>query len=350
MRVVLINDNRAERDSMVRVLERASFIVEPFGDSNGAVVAIGREAPQVVVLAMSGAGLPELIRLIRGADASGNAYILAILDGTPAGREIGPVLAAGAHDFIRRPVIDAELAARAKAPTRMIKWAQSVAKPKVFDFSMAIDIARLRMWQGMGSIVAEDFAQVVGQPLETAKGWPRRFGAGMRGATIAMSLPSEQTEVRVSIVIDPPTMAWVGAALLGDANAGEPAIDDVLRELANTAGGAVKRAALPESITLTTGIPTNDHAPRYHGEGVQCWTLTADGGKAAFAIVGEIRKRENQRVAASRLREGMVLVNDLRSESGALLVTAGSRLTSTTAMRLAQMLGERFFVEVACAA
>jgi hypothetical protein len=46
----------------------------------------------------------------------------------------------------------------------------------------------------------------------------------------------------------------------------------------------------------------------------------------------------------------MVLVNDLCTEGGVLLVTAGSRLTSSTAGRLAQLLGERFVVEVACAA
>jgi DNA-binding response OmpR family regulator len=349
MRVVLVNDKHAERDAMVRVLKLASCSVEPFGDANGAIAAIGRESPQVVVMAVPDTGFGELIRRIRGADA-GHAYLLAILDVTPGGRDIAAVLAAGAHDFIRRPLVDAELVARVKAPTRLLKWAQSATKPTTFDFSTAVDIGRLRVWQGMGAIVAEDLSQVLGQPLELSKGWPRRFAAGTRGATIAMSLASEQTEARVSIVIDPPTSAWLGAALLGDAKAGDSAIDDALRELANTAGGAVKRAALPENVTLTTGIPINDNAPRSDGDGVQCWTATAEGGKAYFAIVGEIRKRENQRVPASQLREGMVLVNDLRSESGALLVTAGSRLTSTTAMRLAQMLGERFVVEVACAA
>jgi hypothetical protein len=46
----------------------------------------------------------------------------------------------------------------------------------------------------------------------------------------------------------------------------------------------------------------------------------------------------------------MVVVNDVRSKSGALLVTAGSRLTRTTAERLGSLLGPRLFVEVAFAA
>jgi hypothetical protein len=46
----------------------------------------------------------------------------------------------------------------------------------------------------------------------------------------------------------------------------------------------------------------------------------------------------------------MVLVHDVRNEGGVLLVPAGSRLTSTSAAKLAQMLGPRFFLEVAPAA
>jgi CheY-like chemotaxis protein len=350
MRVVLLNDKRPERESMVRTLQQASCLVEPVSDAKGALAAIARESPHVVLLALPGTGGAELIRLLRGADASGQAYLVALIDATPGGREISAALAAGAHDFLRRPVADLELVERIKAPTRLLKWAQSVSSPAVFDFSNALDVSRLRAWQNMGPVVAEDLAQVLGQPLETAKGWPKRFARGVRGATIPLSLASDETELRVSIVVDPPTQAWLSGVLLGDPNAGDAAIEDVLRELANTAGGAVKRAALPENITLTTGMPVNDSAVRFQGEGFQSWTVSPDGGKACIAIVGEIRKRENQRVPASKLREGMVLVHDLRSESGALLVTAGSRLTSTTAARLAQMLGERFLVEVACAA
>jgi DNA-binding response OmpR family regulator len=350
MRVVLINDKCDERDAMVRVLQQASCTVEPFDGANGAMAAIGRESPHVIVLAIPGSGFLELIRRIRGADAPGTAYFLAVLDATAGGREIPAILDAGVHDFLRRPWLDLELVARVKAPTRLIQWARSAGKRIALDFSTAVDVGRLRVWQDMGAVIAEDLSQVLRQPLEMSKGWPRRFGPGVRGATIAMSLASDRTEVRVSIVIDPPTGTWLGATVLGDPKAAEATIDDVLREFANIAGGAVKRAALPESVTLTTGLPINDNAPRCQGDGVQCWTATADGGKACIAIVGEIRKRENQRVSASRLREGMVVVNDLRTESGALLVTAGSRLTSTTATRIAQMLGERFFVEVAYAA
>ena len=123
---------------------------------------------------------------------------------------------------------------------------------------------------------------------------------------------------------------------------------DALRELANTAGGALKRAALTESVALTTGLPVDDNAARFPGKHI-CWSLTLqDGG--CFAVVGEILARGNERISAAKLAEGMVIAHDVRNESGILLVPAGARLTSTSALRLAAMLGPRFFLEVAPAA
>jgi hypothetical protein len=122
-----------------------------------------------------------------------------------------------------------------------------------------------------------------------------------------------------------------------------------LRELANTAGGALKRAALAENIALTTGIPFSE-TPAPTLQAHDCWTLKLDTDDGCLALVGEIRERANQRVAASKLSEGMILAHDVRNESGILLAPAGSRLTATTANKLAQMLGPRFFLEVAPAA
>lgn len=334
----------------MRALQQASFEVEGVVDVKAAVAAIARQPPTVFVFSWPSSGGTDLVRLLRGADSSGQMYVVALLEATPGGRDIGPPLAAGVHDVLRRPIVDAELVARVQGPRRLIKWAQSVTRTSVFDLSTAVDVTRLRVWKGMGDLVAADLAQMFGQEVQATEGWPKRFGRDLRGATIPMSLASDKVELRVSIVADPTTLSWLGGTLLGDPHASEATMKDVLRELANTAGGAVKRAALPENITLTTGIPSNEYAVPAQGKGIQSWIMSVDGAKACLAMVGEIRNRDNLRISASNLQEGMVLAHDLRSESGALLVTAGSRLTTTTAERLAQMLGPRFIIEVACAA
>jgi len=273
---------------------------------------------------------------------------VALYDGTPAGREIAGVIDAGAHDFLRPPVLDAEFVERLKAPGRLIRWAHSLARPAVFDLSTPVDVTRLQAWKDLGALVAEDLSQIAGQRFAICRGWPTHFRHGLRSATIPMSLAGDQLEVRVSIVVDVSTLTWVRDALLGDANANDEATDDALRELANTAGGAVKRAALAENITLTTGLPSTDPSPLISDH--PCWTLTLSGGNASVVVVGEIRNRENQRVPASQLTEGMIIAHDVRNEGGILLVPAGSRLTDTTAAKLAKMLGPRFFLEVAPAA
>jgi len=53
---------------------------------------------------------------------------------------------------------------------------------------------------------------------------------------------------------------------------------------------------------------------------------------------------------AAQLAEGMVRAQDIRSEGGVLILPAGSRLTATSANRLAAMIGPRYFLEVAPAA
>jgi len=112
------------------------------------------------------------------------------------------------------------------------------------------------------------------------------------------------------------------------------------------AGGALKRAALAENVSLTTGIPSTEKFAVPSGASA-CWSLLSSTGECRLAVVGEARQRTNERVAASLLSEGMILAHDVRNEGGILLAPAGSRLTSTSAAKLAKLLGARFFLEVA---
>jgi DNA-binding response OmpR family regulator len=345
LRIVLLNDRRTERDAILRALPQ-EYRAEAMGEESAALAAISREAPQVILLSVPAKGGADLVRRLRGADASGQAYLVALLEAAPAGREISNLIAAGAHDVMRRPIIDAELLERVQAPTRMLRWARAVTKPGTFDLTAALDLTALQVWKNIGCVVAEDLAQLASQPIAVCEGWPKRFDSNCRSASIPMSLAEEQLELRVSIVVDGQSSCWLRETLLGNPNAANDAVDDALRELANTAGGAIKRAALGESVILTTGLPVSDVAaavPARHA----CWSLALDGSLGSIALIAEIKRLQNQRILASKLTEGMILAHDIRNESGILLVAGGSRLTTTSANRLAQMLGPRFFLEVA---
>jgi DNA-binding response OmpR family regulator len=348
VRVVLLNNKPIERDAMSRTLQAAGLRVDAFGDADAAAVAIAREPANVVVATLPPQGGRDLVRLFRTADITRSVYLLTVLDGAGSARELAELLDAGAHDFMRRPIADAELVERVRAPSRLVRWARRVKRRAVYDLSGCVDFRELDVWPHMGMLVAEDLSQLVSRPLEVSSGWPERLMTAAHAATIPLSLAADQAELRVSVAIDGSTAASLGASLLEDSGAN--AVDDLLRELANTAGGAIKRAALLENVTLTTGLPVNESQVRCEGTGIEAWHAVSEGSDACFGIVCESRSRENQMVLASKLREGMVLAHDVRTESGVLLVTAGSRLTGTTAGRLADMLGDRMLVEVAYAA
>jgi CheY-like chemotaxis protein len=347
VRVLLFNDRSKEREAIQKALPKGTYQVEVAADERAALEAVARQSPELVVFSM-GKSVEDFVRRLRGADASGQAYVIAVVEPSPTQKELAGLLGAGVNDFLRRPVIDGELLERMKAPARLLRWVKSVEKPTAFDLSSAPDMAHMRSWQKLGAIVAEDLGQMAGQAFTVCEGWPKRFSQTVRGATIPMSLAGDQLEVRVSVAIDGATAEWVKTALLSDASANDAAIDDVLREFANTAGGALKRSAMDESITFTTGIPFSDQLAMSAKR--TCWTLELDGSSASIAVLGEIITKANQRVAAANLCEGMVIAYDVRNDAGVLLVPAGSRLTSTTAARLAKILGPRMFLEVAPAA
>jgi len=191
MNVVVLNDKRPERELIVRILQQACCTVEAFAQPGPAIESIRSASPQVLVLSWPNTGGPDLVRLLRGVDGSHQMYLLAILDPTPGGRDISHPLAAGVHDFLRRPLIDAELVARVQAPVRLFNWAKSVTKPIAFDFSSATNLTRLAMWKTMGEIVGTDLAQMIGDDGPIRPGLPKTFPPDPRGATIPMSLAAD---------------------------------------------------------------------------------------------------------------------------------------------------------------
>ena len=347
MRILVFDDKKPERDFIARAL--AEFRVETVATEAAALESISRESPQVILFAVPPKGGPDLARRLRSADKSGQAFISALLEPTSAGKEVAHLVASGVHDFTRRPILEADLVERVRAPLRLMEWVRSVNKPAAFDFSTKLDLTKLKAWGQLGPAVAADFGQMAGQSFSVDDGWPAAFKAGLSSATMPMSLAGDQLEARISIVVDQKTLAWVRANLLGDPDANQDATDDALRELTNTAGGAVKRTALAENVVLTTGLPVNDTKVAVPGNH-KCWSIGLENDGGYFGLIAEVRRLENQKVSASQLTEGMVVAHDVRNEGGILLVPAGSRLTGTSAARLAKMLGEKFFIEVAPAA
>jgi two-component system cell cycle response regulator len=145
MRIVLLDEKKLEREALMRALAAAKYSAEGVSDEASALAAITREPPQIVVFSVPSKGGADLVRRLKGADASNQAYLLALFDAAPSGHELSTVLEAGANDFLRRPLLDAELFERLKAPSRLMRWARAVA-PTAFDFSAPLRVSGLKSW------------------------------------------------------------------------------------------------------------------------------------------------------------------------------------------------------------
>jgi CheY-like chemotaxis protein len=341
MLALVVEANRTHRDALVRHLQAGSYRVEQASDARAALDCLKRESPDAVVLAW-GPEARETVKRVRSFDAQRRCYVLAVLDRQPAS-DIAAVFEAGVDDFVRLPYAREELLGRLGAPARL----RSRGVGRAHDWSGGVDLRRLNAWRDAGRLVADDLAQICGG-LDLAEA--PDFAARSLAGTVALTLAAEETELRVSIFADEPALRALAAALLGDEAAPGAAVEDMLRELANTAGGAVSRAARSEEVALTTGLPVAERRAAAAGESARCWTATLRESGVRLGIVGEVVRRANQRVLTSQLREGMVVAHDIRNHVGALVLPAGTRLTSTASERLAALLGDRFVIEVSCAA
>lgn len=341
LHALVIDENKSQRDAVAATLQQAAYRVDTAGHA-AAGACLERESPDVVVIGW-GQGSADVVRRVRSYEAEKRSYIVALLGQVP-GALLAGIIQTGVDDLMRLPLVREELLLRVDAPQRLAKWAPMLIQPAgERNFADDRDLRQLKAFKNMGTIVGEDLGQVLG-PVTVTEGW--QMIGEMRGARIPMSIASEQAEIRVSIVVEAKLLRTLAGLLLGDENSPDAALEDMLREIANTAGGAVKRAAEQENVEVTTGLPVNEGGEVTKNEMTRAWTAVIDGSDTHVGIIGEICKRANQRLPLSRAMEGMVITHDLRNDAGALLMPAGTRLTATAVARMVARLGPRFVVDV----
>jgi hypothetical protein len=318
MRIVVVGVGQ-QHERITRVLRARGAIVATDGDCDVLLVGPGVDLRHV----------------------SPSTYVIGVVDA-----DISAALASGYHDVLHSSFDDDELWARVDVLDRLAGWplAPVGSRPS----QRTIDAARA--WRFLGDVVTADLQQLFERRIEISQRMP--MSPPIRVATIPMVLARDHIELAISIVADRDACDWLATTLLGDANANEAAIDDVLRELANVAGGSLKRGVLPEGLVLSTGIPVGGDARFAEelnvGASVRSWCLALDDG-VSLTVIADVRARPNRHVPASRLCEGMVLVDDVRNCEGAILFAGGTRLTASGADHLGRLLGVTL-VEVSPAA
>lgn len=259
---------------------------------------------------------PETIRTIRANSGSRRPHILALMSKLEAKR-IEAIIASGADDFMTLASTAAEFVARAELPKRLAALNET-----------GVDRLRnLKIWQNAPKLLSQEIGALFGVKMKAGK------NSGLipaYAARIMLVSSEEETEIHLMTGVTPKSAESLSQLALG-APATPETVGDVLREVANSAGGAFKRIAGTSGAQLTLGLPRDSS-----GEDVivceKVWSADCDQFGILFGM--GIGQQDAKRIKSTELRPGMVLKHDVRNSSGAMLVKAGTALTDRTAQRL----------------
>ena len=340
MKVILAHSDASTRRRFAQWLTSAHHVVFEAGNAAAACSLVSQGADVVVSdwhLSGGGASFAKYVRSLDGQ----HRHYLVVTCGRAASHDIAAALAAGADDFaIASSVTQAEMLARVDGYKRVrASPAIGAGLNKTVEFGPLFDLEKVRAWREVDEIVASELGEQLGAPLQPVVGPSNPVAYS---GAISLSLTNEKVELQLGIGIERDMIAPFGAAVL-DGDTSEETLADALRELANVAGGAVKRGAVNEGVSFTIGLPSN--AMVCDAPNARSWCVTTSSG-LRLRITAIAWASEPRSVRRVDLCEGMILASDVRNAAGMLLVTAGTHLTSTTVNGLDRTLDANTPIEV----
>jgi DNA-binding response OmpR family regulator len=350
MLVLIVDANQQDREIAARHMHCAGHDVITAVEASAALTFLGQRAPDVIIVDSLLQGMTPLqfVQRVRRRDPRAHEYII-FLSSRPCPVEITAAFAAGVDDYIRKPILREELVARVGTLERIRKWAPRVfAGPAAMDWSTGTDLSKLLAWRRLAQTMSGEFEGVFGVELQSVAS-----ENALSGVTVAAQIPltyaAEQVEIHLAIGFDPATVRQIAAAFLRDVPFPDDAMRDLVRETVNTAAGVFKRSMLLEGITLTAGLPCDVSGDTFGASNAtarQQFILRGEAGSFRLAFDAEIAPKGLSRVTTTALREGMVVARNLHSEAGALLVPAGTRLTTAHIEKIAHLVSACLAIDV----
>lgn len=145
-RVLVVDDDRAVRDSLRRSLEFNGYAVSTAGDGAEALAVIASAAPDIVVMDVM---MPRLdgLEATRALRAAGNDVPVLVLTARDAVGERVEGLDAGADDYLTKPFALEELLARVRA---LMRRAVPVEQPeeRLSFADLSMDLATREVFRG----------------------------------------------------------------------------------------------------------------------------------------------------------------------------------------------------------
>ena len=367
-RVLVVEDVENEAKLLIRALADAGFsnIVHKATIEN-AIKEINANPPRLVVTDlrfMESTGL-ELTRHIRTLDKTQYVYVIML---TSSGNDatLSQCFEAGVDDFVEKPFRADTIVSRLRAGERILGLETNLrAKSRELETALRrIDISAAQRALARAAEVAEAAPAAGETPLDALLGtetWrelENHLAKAMtdffqlpfastgtredRGepfvAEVALSDPSKQLELGLSVVVDTGSMKRLGAALLGDEDL--EGAQALVLEVANSLMGTLKTSFTAHGFSFTGGIPTTEPF------GVSRAAFDKSNVRSRMALAANdndlelwlrVKEKPNTTMKGRSLREGLVIGEDIRDNHGIVLIKRGSRLTRTAAERLAKV-------------
>jgi hypothetical protein len=252
--------------------------------------------------------------------------IIGLVPANPTSIDLADTLAAGADDILRSGALKEEVWIRVANLARM--------KPRTTPMpTLTMRIGEVKVLQDIERIVAKELGELLGTSLQHTEGAQRPL---VHTSVIPLTLVSDHVLVQLGIGVDEATRDKLVEVLLGGDGSCD-AMRDALREMANTAGGAIRRAALDDGVSFSIGLPSDDNVFSGAGAGQRAWTVSDGNGLQLDCTVAMTANRP-RRVDVGELREGMVVTRDVVATDGAVVVPAGTSLTTATAQQIGRVL------------
>ncbi|MDB4942182.1 MAG: hypothetical protein JWP97_1716 [Labilithrix sp.] len=337
-RLLLIDDSASAIGPTKRMLEAAGFEVHGVLASDPALEALVLRGWDVVLTEWFPAA-SAIISTARNRGNSGGSLVV-VATSKAVASTIDAAFLSGADDFIAKPACREELLARLRQPLRMRVKAEN---PAIATYT------KLACWTTFAETARVCLRDTFSREFEAIAPTDQAFDP-KHASTLTLSLPSATTELRLAVQLEARAIETIATALMGECN--EAIVADIIKEMANAVGGAFMQVGLTESVTMTTSLPAEIDVPgsvqfidRSEVK-TSCWVRDRESGSLIALHLG-VRASPNCVVTVGALREGMVLAQDILTSAGALLLKAGTRITSSSSERVAKILGADVAVEVA---
>jgi len=364
-KLLIAADDAASARLLVRVLVQAGYDVEPVLTGKSAISHATATPYDVMICDWT---LPDLdgISVVRHVRAQVATQPVILLLSSLNGQ--GPrqqALRAGADDFITKPYEPLQLLdALEAAVARRSQVSAAVADATITDFppppsavqstpaersqpslvkQSAAFIENTAAWRGLDRIVETTLCQGTGVELGYERANLCESGENMSSAVFMVNV-SHLVEVAAALFVTWNSGAELARIILRDDNPDDVAIREILVELGSNVLGNVKTALRRDGLMFTLGLGQPAGMPlasSFARSFAVSWVGGFSGPGLRITSVFGARSIPKVAMPLRKLKENMVLAEDLLSDSGTMVLPAGTRMTSSTAERLARQFAHR---------